>query len=256
MNMKISKKDIKLLLYTGGIALLVIVYFAFYRDISKKSEEMENRIAVLEEEKNQLEILDNNKDKYKKNTETMQREIDMILAGFPADIREEDAIVYGNQLENLSSMEISGISIGSKNLLYSSGQEIENAEAIQAEKSTQDTQTEVQNTEDTQNMETTANEEGSGLHLYGMPINYNFTVDYDSLKKAAELIGGNKDKRNMEAITLSFDSESGKLIGTATVNMYFVLGSDNIYQKPVVSPMRQGVDDIFGTIGNTQQSEE
>lgn len=250
MDMKISKKDIKLLLYTGGVLLLVVVYFVFYRNISQKSEEMEARIEVLETEKNELEDLNNRKEEYKEETAEMQKEIEAVLAEFPADIREENAIVYGNMLENVSGMEISGISIGSKNLLYSTGQGAANNANEQNTGNNQ-------NVDNTQTTETTNVPAAGPTHyLYGMPINYSFTVDYSSFKKAAELISENKEKRNMESMTLSFDSETGKLVGTATVNMYFMLGGESVYQKPDLPPMQQGVDDIFGTVGSSSNEGE
>ena len=232
--MKISRKDIKLLLYVGGILFLLAVYFVFYRNIDQKSNELEGKIRILEQEKNQLEALNDKKAEYKEKTEEMQREIDVVLAGFPADVREENAIVYANQLENLSGMEISGINIGSKNLLHSTGENTEDPEEEAAA--------------------TTADQLPS-LYLYGMPVNYSFTVEYSSFKKAAALIAENEEKRNMETITLSFDEESGKIIGTAAVNMYFIMGSSSEYQEPEIPPIPQGIDDIFGTVGGADQED-
>lgn len=237
MDMKISRKDIKLLLYAGGILFLIVIYFVFYRNITQKSDEMEGRVRILEQEKNQLEALNDKKAEYEEETTDMQQQIETVLAGFPADVREENAIVYAEELENLSGMEISGITIGSKNLLYSTGQNIE--------ENAQD----AENTADIENTADSATNQIPSFYLYGMPINYSFTVDYSSFKKAAALISENAEKRNMETLTLSFDNETGKLVGTATVNMYFMLGGDGVYQKPEVSFIKQGVDDIFGTVG-------
>ena len=231
--MKISRKDIKLLLYAGGILFLVAVYFVFYRNIDQKSNELEGEIRLLEQEKNHLEALNDKKAEYKEKTEEMQREIDVVLAGFPADVREENAIVYAKQLENLSGMEISGINIGSKNLLHSTGE----------------------NAESEGNGDTDTADQLPSLYLYGMPVNYSFTVEYSSFKKAAALIAENEEKRNMETITLSFDEESGKIVGTASVNMYFIMGSNSVYQEPEIPPIQQGIDDIFGTVGGADQED-
>ena len=238
--MKISRKDKKLLLYAGGILLLVVVYFVFYRNITQKSDEMQSRVASLEQEKNDLEALNSRKSDYEQQIKEMQQQMNVIFAEFPADVREEDAIMYANELENLTGMEVSGISIGSKNLLYSTGQN--SAEDGQAEAGT--------GTEDTvAAADTTAGSSQSPvLYLYGMPVTYNFTVDYSSFKKAVALIAENAEKRNMESLTLSFHPESGKLIGNAMVNMYVLMGGDSTYEEPQTSPIQQGVDNLFGTI--------
>lgn len=211
MKMNLSKRDKKLLLYVGGILLLVLVYFLFFRNMQESNQAIEREIATLEQEYDRLRLLSEKAGEYTVETERMNNEIANIILKFPPDMREEDAIVYAHTLETLSEMHISNISIDSKQLMYST-------------------------------------QAGPAMHLYDMPIEYRFTVGYDSFKKVAELIMNNADKRNMESLTLSFDNGTGKLVGTAELNMYYLLGTDGKYESPVVRPMPQGLDDLFGTV--------
>lgn len=216
--MNISKRDKKLLIYVGSILLLVLVYFLFYRNMLDSNKKIEREISTLTEECDRLTALSAKAGEYTVETENMNKEISSILLKFPADMREEDSIVYGNTLELFSGMKISYIGIGTKQLLYST-------------------------------------ESGEELHLYDMPVEYRFTVDYESLKKVAGLIMQNTDKRNMDALTLAYDNETGKLIGTAAINMYYVLGTDREYKVPDLLPIPQGVDNIFGTLGDSTQTD-
>lgn len=246
MNMNISKRDKKLLLYVGGILLLVLVYFLFYRNMSDSNKAIEREISTLTAERDRLTLLNEHVDEYKEDTEKMKNDISTILLKFPADIREEDTIVYANGLEMLSGMQVSNIEIGSKLLLYSTGQ---GASAdTDAKEDTAQTGTADQ-TEDTAQTQNTM-PEGPVMHLYDVPVEYSFTVDYPSFKKAVELIMQNPDKRNMDSLTLTYDSETGKLLGTAMVNMYYVIGTDSEYEIPQLLPIPQGLDDIFGTVSS------
>lgn len=211
MKMNMSKRDQKLLIYVGGILLLVLVYFLFYRNMADSNEVLKREISTLVQERDRLTALSERAGEYTTETERMTGESKEIILKFPPDMREEDSIVYAHMLETLSEMHISTIEIDSKQLIYTTST-------------------------------------GTTMNLYDMPITYTFTVGYDSFKTVTDLILRNPDKRNMESITLSFDNGTGKLVGTTDINMYYLLGTDEIYEEPTVRPMPQGLEDIFGTV--------
>ena len=101
---------------------------------------------------------------------------------------------------------------------------------------------------------------GSGISLYGTPVVYTFTVPYDDMKKVVHMIQEDEERRNVETITLSYESGSGELVGNMTVNMYAVTGTGKKYVAPNVPSMMLGTDNIFGTVSvpddNPDVSEE
>lgn len=205
--MKINKKDQKLLLYIGGILPLILVYFLLFVPTQGKNQALSAANEELEQELTRREALDEEKEAYRARTGEMEKQISEALLSFPAGIREETAIMYADTLERQSDMKIAGISIGAENQLCDIGE---------------------------------------GISLSGSQITYTFTSSYGDFKKNVEAIQSDKEKRNVENVILSFDSASGKLVGSMTVNLYSVQGSGKEYKEPQMPQMSTGTNNIFG----------
>lgn len=213
----ITKREKKMLLYAAGILSVVLVYAFVVSPGREKRAELKNEAVALEAELEQAEQHAKMQEYYEQETAVMQTQIDEVLATFPADIKEETAIMYADMLENKSEIHIPGISIGAGNLLYTLGQDSgENA--------------------------------NGGVSLYGTQIAYSFTVPYEDMKQVIRTIQEDEEQRNVEMITLSYEAGSGELAGSMTVNMYSVTGTDKPYIAPDVPAMSLGTENIFGTV--------
>lgn len=213
----ITQKEKKMLLYAAGILSIVLAYVLVVAPGKEKRTELKSEGAVLTAELEQAEQHAKMQEYYEQETATMQTRIDEVLAEFPADIKEETAIMYADMLENKSDIYIPGISIGANNLLYTLGQDSGE----------------------------TAND---GVSLYGTQISYSFTVPYADMKQVIRTIQEEEEQRNVESITLSYEAGSGELVGSMLVNMYSVTGTDKPYAAPEVPAMSLGTDNIFGTV--------
>lgn len=244
--MSISKKDLKLLLYVGGILAIVLVYFNIFSPTLENNKILVQENIELQAQVERLEELDKNKEVYLEETADMRSEIAEIYSIFPADIKEETTIMYANMLEGISDLEVSAIGISSRNQLYA-----------MLEGNTQ------AGTADTTDAGTVA--ETAGQHagepraaLYDRQVTYTFTVSYEGFKKVVRRIQEETEKRNVENVTLSFDSSTGRLVGSMLVNMYAMDGSEieKVYVEPEVPPMPLGTDNIFGTIIYSEESDD
>ncbi len=223
----ITKKEKKMLLYAAGGLSIVLVYFFVVTPGKEERTELKNTGERLAEELAQAEGYAKEQEYYEQETAVMQEEIDAVLAQFPSWITEETAIMYADMLENNNDIYIPAVSVGNSNYLYTLGQD--SGEVAE-----------------------------SGISLYGTPVVYTFTVPYDDMKKVVRTIGEDKEQRNIETITLSYESGSGELVGNMTVNLYAVTGTDREYKKPKVPDMMLGTDNIFGTVsasGNTDDTD-
>lgn len=211
-----NNRDKKMLLAAGGILVLILVFFRVFQPGMEEIDTMTRNNEELRERISQLEELDAKKEKMQENTAQMEAEIKKILSVFPADVKEETAIVYANDLENRSHMEISAVGTGAANLLYVAGEGQEDA-----------------------------------VSLYGRPVSYTFTASYEEFKKAVQTIQENPDKQNVESVTLSFDSSTGKLVGSMQTNFYSVFGTKKEYMVPETGDVRLGTPDIFGAVSSS-----
>lgn len=243
--MSISKKDLKLLLYVGGILAIVLVYFNIFSPTLKNNKILVQENIELQAQVERLEELDKNKEVYLEETADMRSEIAEIYSIFPADIKEETTIMYADMLEGISDLEVSSIGISSRNQLYVMAGR--NAQADTAD------------TTDAGTLAETGQNAGEPrAALYDRQVTYAFTVSYEDFKKTVQRIQEDKEKRNVENVTLSFDPSTGRLVGSMLVNMYAMDGSEieKVYVEPEVPPMPLGTDNIFGTIIYSDESDD
>lgn len=216
--MRINTKDKKLLLYAIGILPVVLVYVLVFVPFREINDNGKKQIEELTQELKLRESWEENGDTYREETTRMQGEMTQTLLAFPEHVLPEDVIVYAKQLEQNSDMEIVGIDIGTAEQVYQLG-------------------------------------EGDGAYLTKMPVVYTFTASYDDFKRSIRTIQSEEEKRNVEQVILSFDSNSGKIVGSMNVTMFSVQGGGAVYEEPEISGIPSGVSNIFGTTTHVTEEE-
>lgn len=83
---------------------------------------------------------------------------------------------------------------------------------------------------------------------YKSTLNITFKVSYEGLKKCIDYINNYPEKRNINEITLSYDSETGNLTGSMKINMYDLTGAGREYTEPAAGNAGIGLENPFGTI--------
>ena len=97
-----------------------------------------------------------------------------------------------------------------------------------------------------------SNEEGATqLHLYKAPVNYTFKSTYDGLKGMADYVFAQNDKKSIEGVVASFDAETGNLVGTLDMNMYYMVGTGKEHTPATIPTVPTGVSNLFRA-GNTR----
>ena len=221
----ITRKEKKMLLYAAGGLSLVAVYSFIVAPGKEERNELKTQYNNLSIQLEEIQVHADMQEYYEQETAVMQKEMDDVLAQFPAWITEETTIMYADMLEDKTDMYIPGISIGNSNYLYTLGLDAEEV----AE---------------------------SGISLYETPVVYTFTVPYDDMKEVVRMIQEDEEQRNVESITLSYESGSGELVGNMTVKMFAVTGTDSEYIAPDVPSMQLGTDNIFGTVSALEQDSD
>ncbi len=216
--MRINTKDKKLLLYAIGILPLVLVYVLVFVPFREINDTGKKQIEELTQELKLRESWDENRDTYRGETERMQGEMEQTLLAFPEHVLPEDVIVYAKQLEQPGDMEIVGIDIGTAEQVYQLG-------------------------------------EGDEAYLTKTPVVYTFTASYDDFKRSIRTIQSEEKKRGVEQVILSFDSNSGKIVGSMNVAMFSVQGGGAAYEEPEISGVSSGVSNIFGTTTHVTEEE-
>lgn len=222
--MTISKRDAKLLLILLGIIILLVGYLAVYNPYVNKTEAVEAETAALQPELTELQGYYQNLDTYEAGIDSAAGTIDNEMANYPTDVRPEDLIMYAIKLEDKIGLSVSSISFsGAEDIL--------------------DFQLPVKADDGTYSLRDVS------AYSSGMTVNCN--LGYQQLKDMIDYIADTEHRTSLDTVSVNFNSEDGKLIGTATINKYFVAGADETYVPTEVPNVPLGTDDLFGTFSLT-----
>lgn len=242
-----------------GIFLLAVSYLFVFRIQMNRASEVANQNTTLNARLNQLLTMAAKREYYQQKTEKMQEEIDKYCEAFPADIKEEDGIVLAQNIETFSGIAIDTVGTGVRQMISSDGtidesQDTQNQQTLSEQDNAatkeQVDQIEGNSTESTESEETQTADAlvEDTPTLYRTQDTLNFTGTYENLKKAILYINSQTGRMTVDNITASFDSGSGGLTGTITVDIYSISGTGTTYQEPDAGTSIYGKKNLFGTL--------
>ena len=212
--MNLSKRDKGLLLMLVGVLLIAASYFFVYKPSMEEKAELETKLASVQAREAELSNLENNMDFYLSEIERLKVEKAEFLACFPADIKEESEIMYAVELENNVDIKFSSLSYGTDILVLGD------------------------NGTDTTN---------ATLAGYCLPMAMSYQTSYEGLKNTIIHTNQHANRMVIDALTASFDSTTGYLSGSMTLNQFYIAGTENAYQEPYGPTLEIGLPNIFGT---------
>lgn len=218
--MNLSKRDQKLILMLLGLAVFLAAYLSICKPLNNKKADMAVQITTLQA---QVDLLNS----YAASTAAYQGEINKIgdkisaeLSKYPGDIRSEDLIMYTTELEEKIGISADNISISSPEVV---------SKLSLPEKS------------------------GDSYELVPMAViktglTVNCTMSYAQMKALLDYVNKSSGKASLADVTVNYDSSSGKLLGTVTINKYFIASANYSYSKTSIPAVALGTDDPFGTL--------
>ena len=224
--MKVSKKDIYLIIGFLGVLAFLCAFLWVYQPAMEKVDALKAESRSMEIEIADLQSKMDNKDTYVSKTQEMATEMDSILQMFPVELKEEDAIVLTLTEELLSPMIVTTLTMDETEPvdfeLYT--QESEEAEPVDTGETIQ-------------------------LGLYRNPVSMQFVSSYEALKRYVKTVALQTNRTKIVGITASYDEMTGLLTCVANLNMYFITGQeDKTYVQPDFSSVITGTDNPFGSI--------
>lgn len=219
--MNISKRDLKLLLLLLGILIFIGTYVFVYNHFNDQTTSIESDITTLTPRLEQLQGYYNNLSTYQEGIESCKTDLASGMSSYPNDVRSEDAIMYAVNLEKEIGVTISSASFGDAVSLMSIRGVV-------------------------------SNEDGSytitPFNANYKAITYSFNLSYQQLKNTINYINRTANCTKLDNVSISYDSETGELNGSITVNKYYITGADTLYHATDVPSVSIGTDNIFHTI--------
>ena len=242
--MKMSKKDQNLLLFVAGLLVLVVVWFMVVSPMREKTESLRIENSSLKGTADLYQSINMNKDEYEKSVLVLEDKRDNILDDYPSNMLTTDKIMYLTNLENfyVDDVAVAGMSFDVVEEVVPEVTEEEQAQATEA------TTDEEGNLSEVPPAEGNAEAESLGLHLYRVPVNYNFRATYTGSKDMIEYLFDNGYRKSIRNMNLAYDTETGQLAGDMDVDFYYILGTDKLYDPISIPPVRKGVPNVFHTV--------
>ena len=248
--MKVSKRDVLLLVGLIGVLAVVCSYFLVFQPTMEKAEKLEEENTKLEERIADLQNKSDNRDTYESETAQMRLEMEEIYQLFPVDVREENAVLLAINQELLAPLEVESVTIDALVEVpfvaemdeeeHSATYEIEEVEEIEDATGTQD--------EPTPETVEQSTDSVNPFHLMNRKTTINYEVSYEGLKRSVKNICMQTDRMVIDNLTVVYDETTGLLRGTTTVNMFCVPDQeDKEYEEPDFGGVLLGTDNIFGT---------
>ena len=273
--MKLSQKEKCLLLILAGILILFASWFLAASQLRMKTDEIKTENIGLKSTADQYQTINARIDKIQEKIPTLQEERERIISMYPSNMTREDEIMFWANMDNTFPKELALSSLS-----MSTWEElIPSSEAANDSAPTQTQETETGETEDNEaeladpasedtvqesmpsNTANQPTEEPEGaIKLYKAPINYSFVATYQGLKNMLNYLFLEGDRKNVETLSVTFDSATGNLSGSMDINLFFMTGTGRNYTNTTVPAVQKGVTDIFHTvngasINQTEKSE-
>lgn len=249
--MKVSKRDVLLLVAFIGILAAVCSYFFVFQPTMEKSEALQAENQQLQDRIADLRTKSDNRDSYESQTAQMRQEMEEIYQLFPVDVREENAVLLAINQELLAPMEVESVTIDAllevpvvettQEEMPDATYEYEQVEQLEDQEGTQDAPTdEVDYTSDTASV--------NPYNLMYRKATINYEVSYDGLKRSIKNICMQTDRMVIDNLTVVYDEQTGLLKGSTTVNMFCVPNQEGKeYEEPDFGGVLLGTNNIFGT---------
>ena len=261
-----SMRDKRILLMLLGIVVFVLGYFLVFQPQMTKAEEIEAQNAPLREKLNQLKEIEENQDYYVAETKKYNQRVTDYTNMFPADVKEEDAVLLGKGMEDKLGMWIFKMDFADQEFVASLDTSAMNDGSTgddstlteQANQPTQDQINEIEGTDETES-DTASAPDGIDLDsvaLYRVKNTMEFNGTYQELKDLVDYLASDASRLTIDSVDIDFSASTGDLGGTVVVNMYSMTGTGRTYTTPDISSVVLGTHNLFGTLTTSSKKSD
>ncbi len=264
-KIEVSDSDKRLLFILFALILIACSYFLVFQNYTAKAAAMEETNAADREEVQKLENMAAREAAVRQETDELNQRIEEIIAKYPANVTTEKAIAIVKDMEESTGIKITQASFLMDNLVMNLSEGAAADESVSADAPSEnmdnaDTAA-AESTDGTDITDTAAPAEGTALVKddiagYYAALTMSYEASYDDFKKMIAYIKTFEDRTTITAAASAYDSETGLLSGTVTVNMYYLTGTEKAYDAPQVDGVNKGVNNLFGSSLPKKQTED
>jgi len=216
--MKLSDRDLKLLVLLLLVAVIVCPIFFLIRPFNEKIASTNQHISQLKEREEFLAKLDANRAFYNSSIELLTQERSKVVEDFATGLIDENNVTFLADTEIKLNMAMTTL-----NFTYTEPTSI---------------------SEDS--VDPATGEVIEGLTAETLISTVEYVCDYENMKEFLQYILSQKDRMVVTAFSADQDDETGKIKGTFTLNQYAVTGEGRTLKPVSAENIPYGVENVFG----------
>lgn len=267
-KIKLSDSDKRLLVIFLAIVLVAASYFFVFNKGMAKAAAVEEENDKDRATVQQMEQMEANLPVVEQNMEELKQKQADIIAKYPSDLTTEKVISILQSIEDNNDYHISEVSFTmlTPMVVETAAADTASTETTSAETDsteTADTSADTADTETDATADTQSSTEGavddaqaqsgaaSQVRGYFATITIKYDASYAGLKQMISYVNEYADRMTITESSASFDSETGRLTGDMTLNMYYLTNTGKEYEAPDFEGISKGVSNIFGGSAGT-----
>lgn len=267
-----SDSELRLLLLLLSLIVVAVSYFFVFQKTQAKAEELETSNEQDAQTVQRLEMMVGQQEEVEKQTEDLNRAVELVIDKYPSEIPQEKAIWVVQDMEDQTGIKVNAINVLMNNAMGDifAQAETDNTQNAETTEDTTDETTDATDV-DSDTADTTTDSEGTAVDMtadsaasaessigYYNSLTLSYEADYDSFKRLAEYAENAKDRMTIPAISVAYDETTGLLTGTLTMNLYYLTNTGREYEAPEIDGVGRGVADIFysGNVSSVKDSQD
>lgn len=216
--MKLSTRDKTLLVGVLVIALIGCAYFFGYDKLKKETEALDKEIVELDKKIEVKKAQAAKKEFYQIMKAIYNERFDEELKKFPADIQEENQIMFFKEVEAFLTTEENPVNIPT--VSFTEGKTVVKFQETQ--KIT-----------------------GQLYEGISSTVSFPFTLTYDKFKALLTYLEEYEDRSAVSTVSASYNEEVGFVTGSVVFTQYAISEDTRILLQPEVEDMLLGTDNVF-----------
>ena len=265
-KINISDSDKRLLLIFFAVLIFAGAYFFIFNPNMKKAAEIAAENDSDKAAVEQLQMMEAQLPAIKEQIIDLKEKQEAIIERYPSDLTTEKIIWVLQDIQTHNDFQVTEASFLMNNQLGAVETEsVDAATDESADAASTDTSTEtVEASEDSTGQADAAaeaSEDSTGQADtpagYYATVSISYEASYKGLKDMIAYVNAYPDRMTITQSDSQFDKETGKLVGSMILNMYYITNSGKDYVKPDFGSSTKGVENIFGsTTAAVTDSEE
>lgn len=219
MDMTLTNRDKMLLIALAGALVFFAVYMTVCKDYNARRAAAESQLSELAPELRQLQAYAANQKTYEAKSKKMRDEIATDMGRFPTDLRSEHIILNAKELQDALGISVQSVGYEKPALIKALCLPVRDGAAYKM----------------------------TDMFAFTTGEDIQCTMDYNQFRSLLDFIYAQKERTALKSISVTYNSETGGLSGTASITKYFITPEQYVYQKAYVGDVQQGVSNPFGT---------